>query len=98
MTTETLDEAIAATKKFLPRVQTLLDKAGNSTSDGYLFGPKPTVLDAHVLVFLCRLSDVKRTELIPKPLLEWVEHFRNGAAWKEVMSTVPGGMTLPMNW
>lgn len=95
MTTETLDDAIARTRKFLPKVQSLLEKNSNGTKDVYIFGPNPTVLDAHVLVFLCRLCDIRRTELIPATLLEWVEHFRTGEAWKAVMSVVPGGTTLP---
>lgn len=95
MTQETLEEAISHTKEFLPKVQSLREKNGTNTNDAYIFGPAPTVLDAHVLVFLCRLCDVRREELVPPPLLEWVEHFREGAAWKEVMEVVPGGTTLP---
>lgn len=95
MTTDSLNEAIALTKKFLPRVQSLLEKNGASAKDAYLFGPNPTVLDAHVLVFLCRLCDVHRSELVPTTLQEWVENFRNRAAWKEVMKDVPNGKTIP---
>lgn len=96
MTTETLDEAIKMTKKFLPKVQALRERHNGTTKNAYIFGEHPTVFDAHVLVFLCRLCDVRRTELIPDTLLEWVEGFRQGEAWKRVMENVPGGKTLPV--
>ncbi|CAN8099781.1 unnamed protein product [Discula destructiva] len=92
MTAEYLDEAIELTKKFLHKVQSLLEKNGISSNDGYLYGPHATVLDGHVLVFLCRLCDIRRSELIPPVLLEWAQHFRNSALWKEV---VPSGRTIP---
>lgn len=95
MTTETLNEAIDRTKTFLPKVQALMEKRNGTTQAAYIFGQHPTVLDAHVLVFLCRLCDIRRTELIPDALLEWVEGFRQGEAWKSVMESVPGGKTLP---
>lgn len=94
-TQETLEKHIALTEEFLSKVQSLREKNGTNTKDVYIFGANPSVLDTHTLVFLCRLVDVRRSELIPPALLEWVEHFRQGAAWKEVMEVVPGGTTLP---
>lgn len=96
MTTETLDEATDLTKKFLPKVQALMEKHNDGTSkNAYIFGQQPTVLDAHVLVFLCRLYDLGKTDLIPDELLKWVEGFRQGEVWKKLMENVPGGKTLP---
>lgn len=95
MTTEILDEAMEMTKKFLLKVEALREKRNGTTKNAYIFGEHPTVLDAHVLVFLCRLCDVRKTELIPDALVEWVEGFRQGEAWKRVMESVPGGKTLP---
>lgn len=95
MTTESLDEATELTKKFLPKVQALMEKNSATTKNAYIFGEQPTVLDAHVLVFLCRLYDLRKTELIPDVLLEWVEGFRKGEVWQKLMESVPGGKTLP---
>lgn len=89
---EGLEEAIALTKKFLPKAQSLLARNGSSLGEGFLFGPDPTVLDAHVLVFFCRLHDLDRTDWFPPGVLEWVRRFRDGPVWHEV---VPSLRTLP---
>ncbi|PSS00688.1 hypothetical protein BD289DRAFT_19258 [Coniella lustricola] len=65
---------------------------GNN-KEGYIFSATaPTLLDAHILCVLARVSDAGRSHLIPPPLLEWVEHFRQGEVWKEIL---PGNSTLP---
>ncbi|KAK6078949.1 hypothetical protein SCUP234_05875 [Seiridium cupressi] len=62
------------------------------TGLSYIFGACPTVLDAHILPFLCRIADVKRSNLIQPQVLEWVERFKESDMWREL---VPSGTTLP---
>lgn len=87
-----LEEHIGRTREFLAKVLELRSKNGSDTKEGYIFGSSPTVLDAHVLPFLARLCDVGKKDVVPPPLVEWVEHFRQGPVWKEV---VPSYTTLP---
>lgn len=60
---------------------------------GYIFGPKPTALDAHALTFLRRLNDVKRNSLVPEVLAQWAEKFSKGDIWPTI--AVNKGSTLP---
>ena len=56
------------------------------SQDGWLFGlDRPTALDAHLVVFIARMYDVGRGELIPAKLEEYAEKAMDGDAWKGVM-------------
>ncbi|KAK4574113.1 hypothetical protein LTR86_001874 [Recurvomyces mirabilis] len=62
----------------------------------WLFGTQlPTALDAHLVVFLARMKDLKRTDLVPGKLGEYLERATNDREWLEVMkgrtSTMVGG-------
>lgn len=60
--------------------------------DPYIFGKSPTLLDAHVLPFLCRLYDADRSDLVPQELQLWLQSFRMSQMWHSIH---PDGSTLP---
>ena len=62
------------TRIFLAKIDQIKKARGEKA---YIHGPKPTALDAHVLVFLCRLEDKKRMDLIPESLHEYLQSFRS---------------------
>ena len=55
------------------KTKTLLEdlKSRLPGSQRWMFGPKPTALDAHLVVFLARMTDVGREYLIPSELREY---------------------------
>lgn len=65
---------------------------GTDDQIGYIFGSKPTALDAHVLGFLQRVHESKHDELLPDVLVEWGERFTEGKLWKE---EILRGPTIP---
>ncbi|KJZ71915.1 hypothetical protein HIM_08671 [Hirsutella minnesotensis 3608] len=70
----------------------IVEVRGRFGDDAYIFGPRPTVLDAHVLPFIGRLCDRKRADLVDQRLASWFQAFKSGSMWREV---VPGETTLP---
>ncbi|EMC95910.1 hypothetical protein BAUCODRAFT_34669 [Baudoinia panamericana UAMH 10762] len=60
----------------------------------WLFGSdRPSALDAHLAVYLARLRDVKREDLIPGRLGTYLEHAMSMPEWEQVMQgrkTMPG--------
>lgn len=71
------------------RFQDMLHESGS----GWLMGSeKPSALDAHLVVFIARMYDAKRAELIPPRLKEYGERAMDGEAWKNVME---GRNTMP---
>lgn len=51
----------------------------------WLFGEKPTALDAHLLVFMARMRDVGRQNLIPERLEKYASWAMESREWKEIM-------------
>ena len=55
-------------------------------SSGWLFGlSNPTAIDAHLVVFIARMQDAGRLELIPEYFREYAERAKATPEWKEVM-------------
>lgn len=79
------------TKALLKRFDGLL--ANNALRTGaeqfegrWVFGTaKPTALDAHLIPFVERLSDIGRESLIPKNLLNWAANATKEREWTELM-------------
>ncbi|KAI1382393.1 hypothetical protein F4677DRAFT_401821 [Hypoxylon crocopeplum] len=91
-----LAETETRTRKFVAKIVALMEKRP-AEKDGftYIFGPEPTVLDAHVVVFLGRLYEKERFDLLPSTLVQWHEHIRKTDLWKRA---APAGTTLPPMW
>ena len=53
-------------------------------SNGWLFGQKPTALDAHLVVFIARMTDVGRESLIPDKLRQWAQWAMQGPEWTKI--------------
>ena len=55
------------------KTKKLLEDIKNHLPDpqSWIFGPKPTALDEHLVVFLARMTDVGREYLIPSELQEY---------------------------
>ena len=54
----------------------------------------PTAFDAHLVVYVARMRDVGRGELIPGRVMEYLDRATEGVEWKEMMDgrrTVPDG-------
>lgn len=88
---ESVDKAIENTKEFMAKIDSLLQKS----QTGWIMNTvKPTALDAHVVVFICRLQDVHRQNLIPGRVEQYGEVAMSQEAWKQMMDgrrTVPPG-------
>lgn len=66
----------------------LPEKGADGQAGPWLFGfQQPTALDAHLIVFIARMRDVNRLELIPDKLQRYAEEATRTAEWKQVMST-----------
>ncbi|KAF2769997.1 hypothetical protein EJ03DRAFT_343057 [Teratosphaeria nubilosa] len=65
-----------------------------ASKTGYLFGlERPSALDAHLVVFVARMLDIKRDDMIPTQLKSYAEKAMGGKEWQDVMQgrrTVPG--------
>ena len=63
-----------------------LEELVQNSQTGWCFGLKePSALDAHLVVFIARMFDVKRGQLIPEGLKVYAQRAMDGAAWNEVM-------------
>ncbi|KAI1383404.1 uncharacterized protein F4822DRAFT_76606 [Hypoxylon trugodes] len=90
---EDLAEAENRTRAFCAKIVALMEKRPDEKDKlTYIFGPEPTVLDAHVLPFLGRVYEKERLYLLPPTLVEWHKQFRETDLWKRA---VPAGTTLP---
>ena len=92
-TEEDLAEHEARTRSFCAKIVALMEKRPTEKDKlTYIFGPEPTVLDAHVTAFLGRVYERKRLDLLPQSLVQWHEQVRETDYWK---NAVPAGKTLP---
>ena len=79
---QVVEDNIAKTRKLLQDFEGTLSDSGK----GWCFGLEhPTALDGHFVVFLCRLMDVQRDELIPEKVKQYALHAMEGKEWKETM-------------
>lgn len=79
------------TKQLLSTIDGMLQV---SHSGWLLDTPHPTALDAHITVFVARLKDAGRGELVPVRATEYADRLMETPAWKDMMQgrqTVPPG-------
>ena len=70
-----------------------LEKMLKNSSTGWLFGLDwPSALDAHLVVFIARMQNIDRHDLIPEKLKAYGERAMKGPEWSDVMQ---GRATLP---
>jgi hypothetical protein len=86
---ESAERAIVQSAQLLGEVDELLQ---TSHSGWVLDTPHPTALDAHLIVFVARLKDSGRGELVPARLMEYADRAMDASAWKDVMQ---GRQTIP---
>ena len=57
-----------------------------NSKTGWLLGfDNPSALDAHFIVFIARMLDIRRDDLITEKLKEYASKAMESAPWKEVM-------------
>ena len=65
-----------------------------SQTDWILSTTLPTALDAHIIVFVARLKDAGRRELVPGRIIDYANKQMETAVWKKMVQgqgTVPPG-------
>lgn len=88
---ESAERAIVQTKILLQEIGKMLQE---SQTDWILDTPHPTALDAHFIVFVARLKDAGRGELVPARIIDYADKRMNTAVWKVMVQgqgTVPPG-------
>lgn len=59
---------------------------GENSGSNWLFGlPQPSALDAHLVVFIARMMDVGKKDVIPEALAKYAEVAMEKSEWKDVM-------------
>ena len=87
------DDEVAKNKEYTKQTVAQLEDLLSKSDTGYFFGlPQPSALDAHVVVFIARMFDRGRGDVIPESLKSYAEEAFKGAAWNDVMQ---GRGTLP---
>ena len=83
-------------RSYLLKISDLLSKH-QSSSPFWIFGSEvgPTALDAHTVVFIARLLDAKREQLIPENVLAYGKWALQGKEW---MAVNEGRPTLHSVW
>lgn len=67
----------------------------DNSQTGWLFSfDKTSALDTHLVVFIARMMDINRGDLIPEALKGYATKAMNGTEWNEVMQ---GRTTKPPN-
>ena len=89
------DEKVADNIGKVKALMEEFDKIVKDSETDWCFGFKqPTALDAHLIVFIARMQDVRREDLIPEALRRYAAKAFEGAEWKGVMqgrTTAPPG-------
>ena len=62
-----------------------LDSLVPSPPTRWIFGEKPTALDAHLVVFIARMKDVGRRDLIPERVGKFGDWATAGKEWTMMM-------------
>lgn len=89
---ESVEEAIKRTKQWMAEIQPLVAQS----KTGWCFDTtEPNALDAHLVVFLARLHDVRRDNLVPESVRKYGEVAMNQKAWK---NTMEDRRTMPPQW
>jgi glutathione S-transferase len=65
--------------------------------NGWLFGEKPTALDAHLVVFIARMTDVGRESLIPDKLRQYAQWAMRGSEWTKMRDGRQSTMVPPVS-
>lgn len=77
-----MERNVDSTSTYLAEIAQLLERS----KSGWILDTKvPTMLDAHVVVFVCRLQDIQRGGLIPEQVRQFAEVAMSQPAWEEVM-------------
>jgi hypothetical protein len=64
----------------------LLSGGTTATASPWLFGlPQPSALDAHLIVFIARMKDAGRKDIIPERLVKYADAAMEQKEWKDVM-------------
>lgn len=77
--------AIAENEKRVKTLLAALEKKLRASSESWLYGLKPTALDAHLVVLIARLTDVGREALIPTKLREYADCVMKKTEWVDMM-------------
>jgi hypothetical protein len=88
---ESAQHAILQSKNFLSEIDRELQM---SHTDWVLNTPYPTALDAHAIVFVARLRNAGRRELVPARVIDYADQQMDTVVWKEMTQgrgTVPPG-------
>jgi hypothetical protein len=87
---ESAERAIVQTKDLLHEIGDMLQE---SQTDWILNTTHPTALDAHVIVFVARLRDADRGELVPARINDYAVKQMETYVWKVM---VQGQGTVPL--
>jgi hypothetical protein len=88
---ETAEHAIVKTSDLVQEIDKVLKV---SQTDWILNTTHPTALDAHVIVFVARLKDAGRGELVPACITDYADKQMDTAVWEAMVQgqgTVPPG-------
>ena len=91
MKQESAERAIVKTRDLLHEIGEVLQ---DSQTDWILNTTHPTALDAHVIVFIARLKEAGRRELVPARFMNYADKQMDTSLWREMMqgrSTIPPG-------
>ena len=66
-------------RELMASLETLMTEPG-----GWLFGEKPTALDAHLVVFIARMTDVGRESLIPEKVRQYASWAMDRPEWIKI--------------
>ena len=79
-------EVVEANEKKALELMKEFETMLNGTKTGWCLGfDQPSALDAHLVVFIARMFDVKRANLVPDRVKEYAEVAMKGEEWKAVM-------------
>ena len=67
-------------KQLLASLDKLIDRPG-----GWIYGKTPTALDTHLVVFIARMIDVGRQELIPEKVKMYGDWAMQTPEWIKMM-------------
>jgi hypothetical protein len=74
-------------ESILPKQESISnDGQTNGRSGPWLFGlTDPSALDAHLIVFVARMRDVGRSNIVPKAVSDYVDQAINQPEWQAMM-------------
>jgi hypothetical protein len=88
---ESAERAIDKTRDLMHDIGEILQA---SRTDWILNATHPTALDAHIIVFVARLKDAGRGELMPARIVDYADRQMDTVVWEELVQgqgTVPPG-------